>query len=216
MAMTEMIVHGVPGSPYVRSALLALEEKGAAYRLAAMGMGDGKSAAHLARHPFGRMPVIEHGDFQLYETDAILRYLDAALPGPALRPTDLRQAARCDQVCGIVDWYLFPQATAIIGWQRIIVPMMGGKADEAAIAAAVPATRTVFGVLNGILGDKPFLAGGAVSIADLMAVPQLDYLAQTPEGADLLAGSALLGWLDRMRARPSLIATTPERLQQAA
>jgi glutathione S-transferase len=214
--MTEVIVHGVPGSPYVRSALLGLEEKGAAYRLAAMGASEGRSPEHLARHPFGRIPVIDHGDFQLYETDAILRYVNAALPGRALRPSDVRAAARCDQICGIVDWYLFPQATVTIAWQRLIVPMMGGKTDEAIVAAAVPGARKVFAVLDGLLGKQTYLAGEAVSIADLMAAPQIDYLAETPEGASFLQGTALAGWLSRMRGRESMIATTPERLRLAA
>lgn len=214
--MSEIVVHGVPGSPYVRAVLLGLNEKGAAYRLAAMGFGDSKSAAHLARHPFGRIPVMDHGDFQLYETQAILRYLDAVLPGAALRPNAPRAAARMDQICGITDWYLFPQASATIGFQRLILPMMGGTTDEAAVAAAVPNTRRVFGVLDGLLGDQPFLAGETLSIADLMVAPHLDFLAQTPEGAELLAGTRLSAWLERMRARPSMVATTMERLRQAA
>lgn len=214
--MSQVIVHGVPGSPYVRTALLGLAEKGAPHRLAAMSMGDGRSPAHLARHPFGRVPVIEHGDFQLYETQAILRYVDAAFSGPGLRPADARQAARCDQISGIVDWYLFPQVTATLVWQRAIAPMIGGTPDEAVIEAALPKAKLVLEALSGLIGEQPFMAGEAVSIADLMAAPQLDYLAATPEGGELLAGSALLGWLGRMRERPSMAATTPERLREAA
>ena len=214
--MTEVIVHGVPGSPYVRSALLGLQEKGAPHRLAAMGMGDGKSPEHLARHPFGRIPVIDHGDFQLYETQAILRYLDAVYPGAPLLPADPRAAARANQICGIVDWYLFPQVTATIGFQRIILPMMGGRTDEAAAAAAVPNAERCFAVLERFAAGKPFLVGEAVSIADLMLAPQLDFLAMTPEGAKLLGGTALLPWLERMRSRPSMEATTPQKLGMAA
>jgi hypothetical protein len=54
--MADFTIHGVPGSPYVRSALLGLEEKGAAYRFAAMQMGDNKKPEHRALHPFGRVP----------------------------------------------------------------------------------------------------------------------------------------------------------------
>ena len=214
--MSEIVVHGVPGSPYVRAVLMGLREKGADHRLAAMGFGDGKSPTHLARHPFGRIPVMDHGDFQLYETQAILRYLDAVLPGVSLQPSAPKAAARMDQICGITDWYLFPQASATIGFQRLILPMMGGTTDEAAVTAAVPNTRRVFGVLDGLLGDQPFLAGEALSIADLMVSPHLDFLAQTPEGAELLSGTQLLAWLGRMRERPSMVATTMERLRQAA
>jgi glutathione S-transferase len=215
--MTEVVVHGVPGSPYLRTVLLTLSEKGAPHRLAAMGMGQARSPEHLARHPFARIPVIDHGDFQLYETQAIVRYLDAVFDGPSLRPTDPREAARADQICGIVDWYLFPKVSATIGWNRVIVPrLLGGTPDEAAIAAAVPDARTTFDALNRLIGDQPFAAGQTLSIADLMLVPHLDFLAETPEGADLLAGTALSGWLGRMRERPSAIATRPEWLGQAA
>lgn len=214
--MSEIVIHGVPGSPYLRAVLLGLQEKGAAHRLAAMGFGEGKSAAHLARHPFGRIPVMDHGDFQLYETQAILRYLDAVLPGAPLRPSAPRALARMDQICGITDWYLFPQASATIGFQRLILPMMGGATDEAAVAAAIPNTRRVFSVLDGLLGEQSFLTGETLSIADLMVAPHLDFLAQTPEGAELLSGTGLLAWLERMRARPSMVATTMESLRQAA
>ena len=61
------------------------------------------------------------------------------------------------------------------------------------------------------------MAGEALSIADLMLAPQLAYVAATPEGRDLLKGTALGAWLERMSARPSMLATLPpERLRQAA
>ena len=214
--MTEVIVHGVPGSPYVRSVLLALEEKFAPYRLAAMDMGEGKTPKHLVRHPFGCIPVINLGNFQLYETQSILRYVDAVFPGAPLRPVDPRAAARADQLCGIVDCYLFPQVSATVGFQRVVGPLMGLTPDEAVIAAAMPKARVVISVLSAMLGEQSFMAGEALSIADLMAAPQLDFLAITPEGADLLGGTPLEGWLDRMRERLSMAATTPQRLGMAA
>ena len=70
--MSGMIVHGVPGSPYVRAALLTLEEKGAPYKLAAMAPGTLKQEPHLSRHPFGRIPAFEHDGWMLYETWAIM------------------------------------------------------------------------------------------------------------------------------------------------
>lgn len=215
--MTEVIVHGVMGSPYVRTVLLALHEKGAPHRLAEMGMGSSRTPEHLARHPFARIPVIDHGDFQLYETQAIVRYLDAVFDGPALRPADPRQAARSDQVSGIVDWYLFPKVSATLGWQRVVVPtLLGGEPDMAVVEASVPEARTCFAALTRLLGDNPYMAGEAFSMADLMLAPHMDFLADTPEGAELLDASPLLGWLDRVRRRPSLVATRPPWLDPAA
>ena len=74
--MSELIVYGVPGSPFVRAPLIACEEKGAPWRLVPLGPGESRQPAHLARHPFGRVPAVEHESFGFYETQAILRYID--------------------------------------------------------------------------------------------------------------------------------------------
>ena len=137
--MSEFIVHSIPGSPFGRAALTALEEKGARYSFSPLAPGGLRSPEHLARHPFGRVPVLEHDDFQLYETQAILRYVDRVLPAPALTPADPKVAARMDQVMNIHDWYLFQGVLNVIGFQRIIKPrLMGQPADEAAVEAALP------------------------------------------------------------------------------
>src|SRR5215467_1161208 len=99
--MSAMIVHGIPGSPYVRAALLALEEKGADYHLAAMRLGTLKDEPHLSRHPFGRIPAFEHDGWSLYETRAIMRYVDAILPEPQLQPAEPRSLARMEQLMNI-------------------------------------------------------------------------------------------------------------------
>jgi glutathione S-transferase len=80
--MSRMTVYGVPGSPYVRAALLTLEEKDAEYELAAMARGTLKQQPHLSRHPFGRIPAFEHDGWMFHETQAIMRYVDAVVPGP--------------------------------------------------------------------------------------------------------------------------------------
>ena len=115
--MSEFIVHSVAGSPFGRSVLATLEEKGARYRFAPLAPGGSKSPEHLARHPFGRVPALEHDGFMLYETQAILRYLDRVLPTPALTPSDPQRAARMDQVMNVNDWYLFQGVGNVIGFQ---------------------------------------------------------------------------------------------------
>ena len=216
--MSAIVVHGVPGSPFLRSVLATLEEKRQPYRLRAMGPGDPKSPAYLQLHPFGRVPAIEHDGFALYETQAIVRYIDAMFPEPALQPKDPRAAARMNQIIGINDWYLFPEIARVIVFQRIVGPaLLGLTPDEAAIAAAAPKVPTCIGALARLLGDQEFLAGDCVSLADLMLAPQLDYLAITPEGRAAMQGTGLPAWLARVTARPSMQATLPpEKLRTAA
>jgi glutathione S-transferase len=213
--VADFIVHGLRFSPYVRTVLLALEEKGAAYEVQPVAFG---SAEHLDRHPFARIPALEHGDFHLFETQAILRYLDRILPEPALTPADPKGAARMDQLMGINDWYLFGEASKVIGFQRIMRPkLMGRPSDEAACAAAEPFAVRCMAALSGMLGGQMFMAGEALTLADLMIAPQFEFLVPTPEGERALAPHAnLRRWFDRMRDRPSMRATAPNRPPQAA
>src|SRR5215470_10621903 len=142
IVMSEFVVHTIPGSPFARAVFATLEEKGARYRIAPMAPGSHKSPEHLARHPFGRVPVLEHDGFMLYETAAILRYLDRVLPNPALTPADVKRAARMDQVMNINDWYLFQGVASVIIFHRVIGPRLAGLApDEVAIAEAMPKAR---------------------------------------------------------------------------
>jgi glutathione S-transferase len=216
--MSEYIVHSIPGSPFGRAVLVALEEKGERYRLAPVRPGTHRAPEHLARHPFGRVPVLEHGDFRLYETQAIIRYIDRLHPAPALTPAHPQAAARMDQLMNINDWYLFQGVANVIAFQRVIGPrLMGMTTDEAAIAAAMPKARIVFDELASQLGDKRFFAGDTCSLADVLLAPQLDFLRATPEWAPLASHQANLGnWLDRMNARPSMAATTWERVAAMA
>jgi glutathione S-transferase len=210
-------VYGVPGSPFVRAALISCIEKEVPHRLQALGPGGSKSAEHLARHPFGRIPAIDHDGFGLYETQAILRYVDAIGAGPSLTPADPKAAARMDQMMGVIDWYFFaPNSALTLVFNRRIKPAFGMTPDEAEVEASLPQSRHVVGVLAGFLEKGPYVTGEAVSLADLHAGPQLDLLSETPEGAEMLKGTAILPWLERLRARPSFANTTWDTLAAQA
>ena len=215
--MSDIVIHGVPGSPYVRSALLGFEERGIPYRLAVMPLGSRHSEEHLKRQPFGRVPAMEHGDFCLYETQAILRYADTLGSGPSLVPRDTRAAARMNQIVGIVDWYVFPSISIGVTAERLMSQFFWGRpADETNIAKAMPHARTCVRELERLKGASEFMTGDRVSIADLMLAPHLEYFRATPEGAELMKGTPLDGWLTRMGMRASMQATRAERLRQIA
>ena len=169
-------------------------------------------------HPFGRVPAIRHGDFHLYETQAILRYIDATFAGRALQPREPQAIGRMNQMIGINDWYLFPRVARVIVFERIVGPALFGKTpDEAAIAAALPEAQLCLGELDRLLGDQTHLAGEEFSLADVLLAPQVYYLSATPEGASILAGTALHAWLERVGERASMQATLPpEPLRKAA
>ena len=214
--MTPVIVHGIPGSPFVRAVLATLEEKRLPWRLNALAPPQHKAPEHLARHPFGRVPAIEHDGFALYETGAILRYIDRVAPEPALTPGNPRAEARMNQAMSLVDWYLFPAAAAIV-FPRVVAPRLGLAADDSGVAEALPKAKVSIDALAAVLGDQPFIAGDSLSLADLHAGPQIDFFAMTPEGRELMsAHPPLVAWLERMTARPSFEATTWEAVAALA
>jgi glutathione S-transferase len=215
--MSDIVIHGVPGSPYLRSALLGLEEKGIPYRLAVTPLATRTSPEHLKLHPFGRIPVMEHGDFCLYETQAILRYVDTLGSGPSLQPREARAAARMNQIVGIVDWYVFPSISVGVTAERFMSQLFWNRpTDESNIAKAMPGARVCVKELERLKGSSNFLSGDTVSIADLMLVPHMEYFRATPEGAELMKGTSLDGWLTRMSLRASMQATQVDRLKQIA
>jgi glutathione S-transferase len=211
--MAEPIVYGAAYSTYVRSVRMALAEKGVTYRLVEVDLFTGQAQApeHLARQPFGKIPAFEHDGFKLFETSAIVRYVDEAFAGPPLQPADPRARARMNQIMAVIDSYAYGALIGTILIQRAIAPRMGGQPDEEAIQAAVPKGRTAMEVIDRLLGDQPFLAGDALSLADLYVVPVYDYALQTPEGADILAKApALKRWWNGIGTRPSVAETRPQ------
>jgi glutathione S-transferase len=209
--MAAPTLYGASYSVYTRIARLALAEKGVDYafeEVEIFGPG-GPPAAYLRRHPFGRIPALEHDGFELYETQAICRYVDEGFAGKPLQPAGARERARMAQIVGILDSYAYRPMVWHIFVERVRKPTRGETPDEAKIAAALVTSERCLSVLDGFMADAPFLvgAGQELTLADLHAAPMLVYLAAAPEGAALLRRHARIeAWLERMKARPSMLA----------
>lgn len=211
------VLFGLERSVYTRIARLALEEKGVSYSLQEVEIfgPEGVPKEHLQRHPFGRIPVLQHGALSLYETSAITRYVDEAFPGPALQPSRPLQRAWMNQVIGLLDSYAYRPMVWGVFVQRVRVPLSGGIPDEPQIASSLQSSATCLGALEALLDSAPFFAGEAMSLADLHAFPMLRYLCLAPEGLALFRPHLmLLRWYEAMLARPS-VAKTAGRYEQA-
>lgn len=210
--MTAPIVFGFAQSVYVRSVRLALEEKGVAYRLEEINpfAPEGPPASHMERQPFGKVPAFEHDGFALYETDAILRYVDEVFSGAPLIPATPRDRARMTQVMRILDNYVYPSMVWGVFVEEVRKPQHGEAPDEDTIAASLQTARTCLTAIDDLrTPGRDYLVGDRLSLADLHAVPMFIYFAIAPRGAELLRSyPGLIDWLARMKARPSVIATT--------
>jgi glutathione S-transferase len=204
------IVFGVPYSVYVRAVRLALEEKGVAYELVPVdifGPG-GPPADHMRRHPFGKIPAFEHEGFRLYEAGAVTRYVDETFAGPSLQPGDSRSRARMTQIISILDSYAYRTLVWDIYVERVARPATGSAADEARITAALPKAEVCLSALAELMDEEPWLSERTVSLADLHAAPMFALFRLAPEGEHLLSPhDRLVGWWDRVSARPSFVQT---------
>ncbi|WP_437588708.1 glutathione S-transferase family protein [Sorangium sp. So ce1000] len=206
--MTGMVIHGTPGSSYVWSTEIALAEKKVPYELVTVVFGAHRVKPHLDKHPFAKVPVMEHDGFELYETQAILRYVDQVFPGEPLQPSAPREAARMNQIVGIVDAYFWRAVgPGIMAHRKFSEAVRGGPPDEAAVQAAIPVVRTSLEQFDRFLGDRAFLASERLTLADIMVFPLVHYLLLTPEGALLEPHPRLRAWHERLIARESVSTT---------
>lgn len=212
--MSQPIVYGDAISTYVRSVRLALEEKGVPHTLEVVDLvkGQHKEPAFLARQPWGKMPAFVHDGNELYETAAILRYIDEVFPEPALMPATAAARARVNQVMAMVDNYGYPAAITNIFLPRVLVPMLGGETDEAQVESAKPQAALFLKEIGRLLGEDDYFGGAGPSLADLMVLPVLTYLLATPEGEALIGAVPNIGrWLARIGERDSVKAVMPAR-----
>ena len=198
--MTEIVIHGLPPSSYVRTALLMCHEKGAPYRLEPV---DFRSDAYLQMHPFRKMPAMTHGEVKLYEALAIGSYVDSFFDGPSLQPENPLGRAMMFQWISAINDYVYDMMVRKCVSERFVKPMRGLEPDEAVIAEALPAIQSQLDVLDAGLSCGDYLCGDTLSLADLFLGPVLTYFAATPEGkAHLPERARLAAWLARMEARP--------------
>ena len=208
--MGRPIVYGMALSSYVWSARMALAEKGVAHEWVEVPFGDHREEPHMTRHPFAKVPAFEHDGFTLYETQAILRYIDEGFPVSPLQPTDLHQFSRMNQIIGIVDAYAWRAIAAGVLVNRVLKPRLGLPTDEAAITAALPQARLCISEISRLMGEEPYLAGDRVSLADLMVIPLFYLFGKLPEGEAPLAEHAnIRPWMRRMEERQSFQVTKP-------
>ena len=193
--MPDLILHGAPRSNLVRTALITLAEKGVDFT---HDPARPQTPEQLARHPWGKLPALTHGDVVLYETLAVTRYIDEAFDGPALQPADPAGRARMSQWISVYSSYFDPPVMR----QVVIQRLLRDPSDEAMIAAGIPESERSLGVIDDALGRSPYFVGDDLTLADCFYVPVVDYLSMTPEGEAMLAKTGnVTAWLDRMRTR---------------
>ena len=205
MAIPEII--GASRSTYTWVVRMVCEEKGIDYVLKETSL---RSPELFAVHPFGKMPVLRHGDVEIFESKAIATYLDRSFPGPSLFPTDARQAALTEQWVSLVNTVVDRTFVRTYLYAYIAPRTPDGSPDRKAIDAVMPDVHEQLAVLDKAVAKTGHLVDDTFTFADINLLPILFRLRQAPEGAEALSKAAHLAtYLERHAARPSFARTVP-------
>jgi glutathione S-transferase len=164
------------------------------------------SPKHLALHPFDRVPILQHGDFVLYETSAIVAYLEELFPTPSLEPDTPQGRARMHQWISAVNSYYYPYMIYHVGHERNVFPRLGIPSDEKVVAHALPKIEVGLQVMERQLSHaQGFLLGGEATLADYYLLPSTYSFGRTPEGKTMYASFPVVqAWRERMEALPTV------------
>jgi glutathione S-transferase len=196
-----------PMSPNSRRVWIALLEKDIPFELVPLNMdGDQYQPEFLALNPFHRVPVLVDDGFRVVESLAILNYLEAKYPTPALMPTDAKAVANVRMVEMVTANELMP---AILPMSYQMLGM--AEQDPQKLEQGKQQAVTVLSFFESLLSDRPYFAGEQLTLAEVVAgtvVPHLPSL-----GISLADYPKLSAWCERLMERAAW-ATTHISLEQ--
>ena len=202
-----MILYGSSLSPFTRKALAFSGEKGIELELRPTGSAPGQpSEDFIAASPFRRMPALRDGDFTLADSSAIVHYLEAKYPDPALIPSD-------PQLRGKTIWFeefadtILVTCGAKIFFNLIVAPRFLGKPgdEEAARQAELNDLPPILDYLEEVVPDADgYLVGDKLTLADIAVASPFANFRHTQTKVDPERYPRTVAYVDRILARPSI------------
>jgi glutathione S-transferase len=195
-----------PFSLFPRRVRIAVREKGIACEEVEIDLpgGANRSEAFRRLNPFGQVPVLEDDGVVIYESVAILEYLEERHPTPALLPRGAADRARVRQLMLTSgDYFTAPLKRWLA---RLFTPEE--RWDRADQERAVVELGEHLDILEPLLDRREFLAD-SFSLADVAYAPLVCELPTVGLGHLVDARPAVGAWVTRLRARPSVRATAP-------
>jgi len=206
-------LYTVSGSPFCWRVHLALEHKGADYELKwiSESKGENRADAYLAINPRGKVPAITDDDFALYESGAILEYLEDRFPdGPALFPGDVQARALIRRLAREFDHYCWEHHWKLT---RNLFFKRANEWDLDEVESGRQGWMEELATLEANL-QRDYLAGDAISAADFSLYPLIATFPRFELRKPELQMTASLGpklqaWKSRIEALPYFDKTFP-------
>jgi glutathione S-transferase len=198
-----MIIHGARPSPFVRKVIVFAAEKGIDVEVQTAGFGRG-GEGYMKGSPFGKIPVLEDGDFLLCDSTAIVTYMDALHPGEEMIPADPKARAR-------TIWYeefgdtVVQAAGQKIFFNRAVAKAMKREPDLAAAdRAEAEEMPKIYDYLESVLPPSGWLVEDRFTLADLAAACPIINIAYVSDQLTAERWPNVTAWLDQVKARPSV------------
>jgi glutathione S-transferase len=197
-------LHHHPFSTFSRRVRIALLEKKIPHELVEIDMAakQHKAPEYLALNPYGRVPTLEEDGFVLYESTAILEYLELTRPDPPLVPADPRGRATAAMHVKLCDIQLARQTGTIIFPKRFLPKE---RWDEKAMAQAKAEIEKHLDVLAKQLGTKQYMVGDKYGIVEVCYTPFVQFFGLM----EITPPEPVAAWVERMLSRDSAVQTKP-------
>ena len=206
MALT---LFGSALSPYVRACRVVLVEKGLDYDFVPIGPPDLQAPDYVKRHPFRKLPSLDVDGVALFETSAIMRYVDESFDsGVLLQPGNSLDRAHSEQWISASDSYLYPDLFTGLYFQRALAPQFGMPVDEGLVCESVRKTRNHMAILADALSAGTL--GRELTLGDILVSAMLLPLQDIDEGQEILAEyKDVSNYLSTVAQRESFEKTKP-------
>jgi glutathione S-transferase len=192
-------IYGNPMSTCTRKVLMTLAETNTPFEMKVVDLMGGahKQDTHLRHQPFGRIPALDDGGFELFESRAMSRYINEKASGKLI-PSDLKARAKMEQ------WISIETSEFTGHAMKFIYNYVFGRTQEPGVLeAAAKGLETTCAVMEKELTKTPYLAGSEFSIADICFMPYVEYAMGTPAKEIFAKFPHVMSWWNKVSERPT-------------
>lgn len=199
-----MILFGSTLSPFVRKVMVVAAEKGIEIDLQPTGFPD-HSPDFCSASPFKKMPALKDGDYELADSSAIVHYLEAKYPEPALIPAEPRARGRTIWFEEFADTILFGCGQKLF-FNRIVSPLFLKRPGDEAVAESALRDEwpPILDYLEKVApGGDGYLVGDSLTLADIAVAGPFANLHHLGIETDAGRHPRTAAFVERILARPS-------------
>jgi len=194
-----MKIYGHPMSTCTRKVLMTLAETNTPHEFVMVDLfkGEHKQPSFLAHQPFGQVPALQDGAFELYESRAMCRYINDKVKG-ALVPNDLGARAQMEQ------WISIESSNFTNPVMKFVFHhVFKREQTPETLKTAGEQTSNALAIMDKQLANHPFIAGETFTLADICFMPYIEYAMATPAKDLFTKHPHVMAWWNKISEKPT-------------